>query len=197
VSRGSVLAVALATALAAAAPAAAAPVRYRVDPTHAAVHAEWRPEGLATLRLRFARVQGTVSLDRDAGRGRAEIAIALASASSGIATLDARLRGAALLAVGRDPQARFVGEGFRFDAASGAVQAVNGVLALRGVERPVRLQASGFRCYTNLLFGREVCGGDFEATIRPADWGIVLPPQAAAAASLRLLVQVEAIRDEP
>ena len=191
------LALAAALAAAAAASAAAAPVRYRVDPTHATVHAEWRPQGLATLRLRFARVQGAVTLDREAGRGRAEITIDLASASSGIAALDARLRGDELLAAGRDPQARFAGEGFRFDPESGAVREVAGVLALRGIERPVRLQAVGFRCYTNLLFGREVCGGDFEATIRPTDWGIALPPEAAGAASLRLLVQVEAIRDEP
>ena len=189
---------ALPAALAATLPAHAEPAHYTIDPLHTSVHVEWRPAGLATVRARLGRVQGTVTLDRAAGGGSAEIRVDLRSASSGIAAVDAALRSEAGLAAERQPEARFVGE--RFDAGAGdapAISVVDGRLEWRGRAQPVSLRAIGFRCYHNLLLGREACGGDFEATIRPVDWGIALPPQAEGAEQFRVLVQVEAIRDAP
>lgn len=185
-----------AAALAAlAAPAAAQPVDYALDPSHTSVTFEVLHFGTATIRGRFALVQGQVTLDRAARRGRLQVAIDTATVSTGVPVLDALLRRDDLLASGPHPQAFLVAEQFSL-ADDGAVQAVAGELTLRGTGAGLRLVAQRFRCYTHPLLRREVCGGDFEGTLTRSAFGIThsLP---FVADSVRLLVQVEAIRQTP
>jgi polyisoprenoid-binding protein YceI len=59
---------------------------------------------------------------------------------------------------------------------------------------PVTLKANGFNCYTNPIFKREVCGGDFETTIARSQFGINYGLPAVAPDNVRLLIQVEAIK---
>jgi polyisoprenoid-binding protein YceI len=191
------LALQLLLAVAAAGAAAGAAARdggslppYTLDPTHTFVSFEIRPAGLSTARGRFDRKQGRVAFDRAARRGEVEIEVATASVSTGVAAFDALLRGESLLASERHPTARFVGERFEFDGDR--VSAVAGTLTLRGRTRPLTLRATRFACYANPLFQREVCGGDFEAMLRHADFGVAAPPGVPD--EVRLLVQVEAIR---
>jgi polyisoprenoid-binding protein YceI len=109
--------------------------------------------------------------------------------------LDSRLRQDDFLAVAAHPQAFFVAERFEF-GADGRVTALTGEFTLRGRSQPLRLQAQRFRCYTSPLLRREVCGGDFEAEFQRSAFGIVhsLP---FVADTVRLKIQVEAIRQEP
>jgi polyisoprenoid-binding protein YceI len=64
---------------------------------------------------------------------------------------------------------------------------------LRGVARPVTLTATRFNCYDNPILKREVCGGDFEATIQRSQFGMTygLP---GIPDNIRLLIQVEAVK---
>lgn len=163
---------------------------YTLDPTHTFVSFEIRPAGLSTARGRFDRKEGGVWFDRAARRGRVEIDVQTASVSTGVAAFDALLRGESLLASERHPTARFVGERFEFEGDR--VSAVAGTLTLRGRTLPLTLRATRFACYANPLFQREVCGGDFEAMLRHGDFGVEAP--AGVPAELRLVVQVEAIR---
>jgi polyisoprenoid-binding protein YceI len=171
----------------------AAPARlptYALDPTHTFVSFEIRPGGLATARGRFDRKHGLVAFDRAMRRGQVEIDVATASVSTGVPAFDALLRGEALLASEQHPTARFAGDRFDFDGDR--VTAVTGMLTLRGRTHPLTLRATRFACYTNPLFQREVCGGDFAAVLRRADFGIVAPPGVPD--EVRLVVQIEAIR---
>lgn len=190
VGRAAALSVGLAAGLALAAEARAEPVVYGLDPTHTFVHFEWPHLGTSITRGRFNRKDGRVTLDRAAGRGRAEITIDLTSVSTGAAALDAALRGPEALDAEKHPQARFVGERFVFDGER--VRAVEGTLTLRGRDAPLTLLAERFDCYLSPLFKREVCGGDFEATLRTAAWGFATGP--AWPTEIRLRIQVEGIR---
>ena len=171
--------------------ARAEPVRYAIDPTHTFVNFEARPLGLSALRGRFDRKEGSVTLDRAAKTGRAEITIDTRSVSTGIATIDVALKGKDFLDTEAFASASFVGETFRFDGDK--VAGVEGTLTLRGKAQPVVLRALHYNCYTNPLFRREVCGGDFEATLERSAFGITaaLP---GVPDPIRLLVQIEAIR---
>jgi len=71
---------------------------------------------------------------------------------------------------------------------------VQGTLTLLGKSHPVTLQASQFNCYVNPIFKREVCGGDFETTIAPTLWGVSTYIPMVAPDKVRLVVQVEAIK---
>ncbi len=186
---------ALAAATAALAPVAAQadPQGYTFDPTHSFVTFEVLHFDTSTIRGRFGPLQGRVLLDRDARTGQVGLEIDTASVSTGVPLLDKRLRGSEMLAVDANPKAYFVARGFSFDD-QGQVTAVRGEFTLRGKSRPLTLTAQRYRCYSSPLFGREVCGGDFEGEIERSEFGITtgLP---FVADRVHLRVQVEAVRD--
>jgi polyisoprenoid-binding protein YceI len=183
-----------ATALAAfsSAPAASEPVRYVVEPNHTFVNFEVRHFDTSTVRARFDRTEGFVVLDRAARTGRAEIDIDTASVSSGIAAFDAHLRNADFLDASRVPKARFVGTDVRFDGDR--VSAVSGMLTLLDETLPVTLRAMHFNCYVSPIVKAQVCGGDFETTIRRSRWGMNWGIDRGVPDEVRLLIQIEAVR---
>lgn len=175
--------------------AAAQAAEYAIDPTHTSVTFEAAHFGTSTSRGRFERISGKVQFDRAARTGRVEIAIATASISTGVPALDGRLRGPDFLDAEAHPTATFVADRLVFDdaAASPRVVEVPGELTLLGRTLPLTLRATGFNCYPNLLLLREVCGGDFEATMARSRWGMDKALDVAPD-SIHLLIQVEAIR---
>ncbi len=181
-----------ATALAFTVDAGADSATYAIDPTHTFVTFEVAHFGTSTRRGRFERTQGSVQFDRAARTGRVEISLATASVSTGVPELDARLRGPECLASEASPSATFVAEGFTF--AGNTVTEVAGRLTLRGTTLPLTLKASNFNCYVSPLLLRETCGGDFEATLQRSRWGVACALDIGIPDSVRLLVQVEAIR---
>ena len=176
--------------LALAAPASAN--TYAIDPTHTFVNFEVMHFGTSTNRVRFDRKEGLVQFDRAARSGRVEITIDMASVNSGVASFDDQLRSKDILNVAAYPTARFVGS--RFGFAGDNVTEVAGTLTMRGQTHPVALKATRFNCYLNPIFKREVCGGDFEAVIQRSLWGVDHGLPAVAPDNVRLVVQVEAIK---
>lgn len=178
--------------LVAATPAGAAPVQYQLTPTHSFVHFEWPHAGLSTLRGRFDKVSGRVSLDRSARRGGGAIELRLDSVNTGRPALDAALRralGAEGEAVARVEIVEMQFNGDKPVSAAGRFSWQTHSLA-------IELRAQHFNCYLNPLLRREVCGGEFEAAIDPATLGLALDPAFGLGAPIRLRVQVEAIRQE-
>jgi polyisoprenoid-binding protein YceI len=189
-------AVALAAGFAAALAAGAAPPAradtYQIDPTHTFVHFEVPHFATSTLRGRFGRTAGTVAFSRAGRTGQVEITIDTASVDTGTDALDRHLRGKDFFDTERHPTARFVADRFVFQGDR--VAEVAGTLTLRGQTHPLALKAMNFNCYLSPLFKREVCGGDFEATISRSHWGLDWGVQHGFADPVRLLVQVEAVR---
>ena len=177
--------------LTAASLARAESVTYAVDPTHTYVTFEARHFGTSTNRGRFDKKEGTVTLDRFAKSGQADITIDTASISSGLALFDSHLRGDNFLRVKEFPTAKFTGNQFSFDGDK--VSAVSGTLTLLGQTHPITLNATHFNCYDNPMLKREVCGGDFEATLQRSAYGMTygLPGIPDA---IRLVIQIEAVR---
>ena len=165
---------------------------YAVDPTHSFVNYEVRHFGTSTSRGRFDKKEGSITIDRAAKTGKVDITIETASISSGVGPLDSHLKGKDFFNAAEFPTARFTGDRFTFDATN-KVTAVAGSLTLAGKTQPVTLVASQFNCYENPMLKREVCGGDFEATIQRSLFGSTygLP---AIPDNVRLLIQVEAVR---
>jgi len=165
---------------------------YAIDPTHTFVTFEVSHFGTSTNRVRFDKKEGTVHFDRAARKGRVEIVIDMASVNSGVAPFDGHLRSKDLLDVATHPTAKFVGD--RFGFSGDKVTEVAGTLTLMGKTHPVTLKAKRFNCYPNPMFKREVCGGDFETVIQRSQWGVNYGLPAVAPDDVRLLVQVEAIK---
>ena len=173
----------------ASAPAPVVPT-WTLDPTHTFVHWEVVHMGTSTIRGRFGKATGSVQFDAKGQQLDVGISIDTASVSSGVAILDALLKGSAMLDVAANPQAFFVARNAKFDGE--VPREIRGEFTLRGVSQPLTLRALRWNCGLNPLFRRTVCGGDFEAEIVRSGFGIThsLP---FVADKVRLVIQVEAI----
>jgi polyisoprenoid-binding protein YceI len=186
------LATAATAALATLATAPAHAATYSIDPTHTFVTFEVKHFGTSTTRGRFDKKEGSVSFDRAARSGKVDITIDVASINTGVAPFNGHLKSKDFFNVAAHPKARFVGERLVFDGDK--VSEVAGTLTLLGKTLPVTLKASNFNCYDNPIFKREVCGGDFETTIARSQWGMTWGIDMGIPDNVRLLVQVEAIK---
>jgi polyisoprenoid-binding protein YceI len=165
---------------------------YVIDPTHTFVVYEISHFGTSTNRGRFDKKEGTVQFDRAARTGRVEVSFDLASVSTGVAPVDKHLQSEDFFDVAKYPNARFIGDKFSFNGDK--VTQVAGTLTLRDKTLPVVLKASNFNCYTSPLLLRETCGGDFETTLKRSQWGMDWGLNAGVPDEVRLLIQVEAIK---
>lgn len=165
---------------------------YAIDPTHTFAYFEIVHFGTSTIRARFDKKEGNVQIDRAAKTGRVEIKIDMASVNSGVANFDGHLKSKDLLNVAAFPTATFVGDKFGFSGDQ--LSEVTGTLTLMGKTQPVTLKAKHFNCYQSPMLKREVCGGDFETTLQRSQFGINYGLPVAAPDDVRLLVQVEAVK---
>ena len=183
--------IAAAVALAAALPVAQAN-NYTIDPTHTFVHFEVPHFGTSTSRGRFDKKEGTVEFDRAAKTGKVEITIDTTSIDTGTDAFDRHLKGKDFFNAEQFPTARFVSDRFVFEGEK--VRQVTGSLTMLGKTLPVTLKANHFNCYVNPLLKREVCGGDFDTTIARSQWGMDWGLNYGFSDQVRLVVQVEAIK---
>ena len=164
---------------------------YRIDPTHTFATFEIDHFGATTNRGRFDRKQGTLLFDAVGQTGQVDIAFETASVSTGTPAFDAKVRSDDVLDVERYPSARFVSDRFVFE--QGRLTEVQGQLTLKDRTQPITFRTLKFNCYNNLMFGRTVCGGEFEAVIDRTAFGIDYLVRWGMPREVRLLVQIEAI----
>lgn len=181
----------LALACANCGPAQATPSTYVIDTTHAVVTFEIMHWATSTHRGRFQAKEGTVVLDRATGTGKVDVTLDTHTLSVALPAFEATLKGERAFNVAAFPTARFVGEALTFDGDK--LTAVSGSLTILGRSQPATLRATHFNCYESPMLKREVCGGDFEATIRRSQFGLGMAP-ATAPDIVRLLIQIEGIK---
>jgi len=169
----------------------AGPITYRLDPNHTFATFEVLHFGTSTLRGRIGPISGEVTLDRAAHAGDLRLRIPVTTVETGMPVLDARLKQSDLLATDDYPEAYFVATRFVFDAAGG-VQEVRGEFTLRGVSEPLSLVARSFACRHDATLRRDICGGDFDASLKRSRFGATLG-EPFVSDDVHLVIQVEAI----
>ena len=165
---------------------------YTIDPSHTFVTFEANHFGTSTLRGRFDKKEGTVTLDKAGKSGKAEITIDAGSVSTGVAPLDTDLKGKDFFNAAEFSSAKFSADKFSFNGDK--VSEVAGTLTLLGKTQPVTLKATNFNCYISPMVKREVCGGDFETTIARSAYGMPFGINFGLPDKIRLLIQIEAIK---
>ena len=181
---------AVATMFAGAAQAQSA--NYAIDPTHTFVTFEISHFGASVNRARFDKKEGTVQFDRAGKSGKVEISFDATSVNSGTPAFDKHLQSADLFNAAAHPTIKFVSDKFVFKGDN--VSEVTGQLTLLGKTAPITLKANQFACYQSPMLKREVCGGDFEATIDRTQWGMDYGVSFGMPKTVRLIVQAEAIK---
>lgn len=172
--------------------AQAEPASYAIDPTHTFVTFEINHFGAAVNRGRFDKKEGSVQLDKAAKSGKVEISFDATSVNTGTPAFDKHLQSADLFNAAQHPKISFVSDKFVFNGDK--VSEVTGQLTLLGKTAPITLKANQFNCYQSPMLKREVCGGDFEATIDRTQWGMNYGVDWGFAKNVRLVVQVEAVK---
>lgn len=164
---------------------------YAIDPSHTFVTFEVAHFGTSTNRGRFDKKEGTVQFDRAAKTGKVELTIDMASINTGTPAFNKHLLGADFFNAEAFPTAKFVSDKFTF--VGDKVTEVTGSLTLLGKTNPITLKATNFNCYNSPMLKREVCGGDFEATLDRSAYGMNYGVQWGMPKDVRLVIQVEAI----
>jgi polyisoprenoid-binding protein YceI len=144
--------------------------------------------GTSVNRGRFDKKEGTVVFDRAAKTGKVDISADVTSINTGTDAFNKHLQSADLFDAAKFPKIRFVADKFAFNGDK--VSQVSGTLTLLGKTQPVTLKANQFNCYENPMIKREVCGGDFEATIDRAQFGMNYGIDWGFPKDVRVVVQV-------
>ena len=97
-----------------------------------------------------------------------------------------------MLDVAKFPTAEFHGDKFTFNGDK--VSEIAGNLTLHGKTAPVTLKAVNYNCYMSPMVKREVCGGDFEATITRSQFGVNYGLNYGFPDNMHLVIQVEAVK---
>ena len=171
---------------------AASAADYAIDPTHTFATFEISHFGASVNRARFDKKEGTVQFDRAAKTGKVDVSLDMTSVNSGTAAFDKHLQSADIFNAAQFPKARFVSDKFVFNGDK--VTEVQGQLTLLGKTQPVSFKANQFNCYESPMLKREVCGGDFEATIDRTAFGVNYGVDWGFAKNVRLVIQVEAVK---
>jgi polyisoprenoid-binding protein YceI len=173
-------------------PAAAEMETFSVDPLHTLPTYEISHFGYSMQRGRFNRTSGKITFDGAARKGSADIVIEAASVDSGVPKLDEHLRSADFFDVAKYPRITFKSSDFRFDGDK--LKSATGQLTMRGVTRPITLNATVFQCAPNPMSKKKQCGADLVATLKRSDFGInaYLP---ALGDEVTLRIPVESVKD--
>lgn len=172
--------------------AQAEPVTYKLDPTHTYATFEIAHFGTSTNRGRFDKKEGSVVLDKAAKSGKVDVTIDMSSIDSGYDAFNKHLQSAEIFDAAKYPTAQFVGDKFSFNGDK--VTEIAGQLTLHGQTHPVTLKALNFNCYMNPMVKREVCGGDFEASVVRSQYGINYGLNWGFPDAVRVVIQVEGVK---
>ncbi|MDR2325241.1 MAG: YceI family protein [Acidovorax sp.] len=170
----------------------AAPAAYAIDPTHTFATFEIDHFGASTNRARFDKKSGMVEFDKAGKAGKVEVTLDMTSVNSGTAAFDKHLKSKEIFNTDQYPVSKFVSDKFVFEGDK--LKEVNGQLTMNGQTHPITIKANKFTCYESPMLKREVCGGDFEATIDRTQWGVNYGVDWGFSKNVRLVLSMEAVK---
>ncbi len=182
------LALAAATSLLCTA-AFAAPTTYKLDPNH--THPSFEADhmgGLSKWRGMIRNNHGTVTLDKAAQTGTVNVTMEMNSIDFGNDALNAHAQTPDLFNVAKYPTATYTGK--LVDWKDGAPTAVDGMLTLHGVTKPVNLKIDHFLCKLGMN-KKQVCGADAITKIQRDDFGVDFGKKFGFDMGVVLRIQVE------
>ena len=145
-----------------------APGQWQIDPGHTEAAFIGRHFMLTKVRGRFTGVAGTITVADEPGESTVEVTIDMASVESGSQARDNHLRSADLFDTARHPTATFSGHAAGWQGTRGLLA---GELTIRGITRPVTLQAE-YLGHVADPWGGQRAIFTAEGTLNREDWGL-------------------------
>jgi len=156
----------------------AAEVTYQLDPSH--TYPSFETDhfgGVSVWRGKFNKSSGSFTIDTAAKKGSVNVTIDMTSAAIGNDALDAELKGDKFFDAAKFPTATYKGTSVKFDGA-----------------KPVTLKILSWKCFTNPMMKKEVCGSDSTATFNRADFGIDYGKAYGFNMPITLRIQAEGVK---
>jgi polyisoprenoid-binding protein YceI len=171
-----------------------APGRWQIDPGHTELAFIGRHFMLTKVRGRFTGLSGVIEVAERPGDSTAEVTIDMASVESGNEARDEHLRSADFFDVTNHPTATFSVRASDWHGTRGVLA---GELTLRGVTRPVALQAE-YLGYAADPWGGHRAVFTAAGTIDREDWGLTwnLPLDGGGLVvsnKIRIEIELEAV----
>lgn len=185
-----VLKVALSVALAAAGmSAAAAPLTYRIDPSHTDVIASWNHFGYSHPMAHFGQVDGAIVYDAaNVGQSSVNVTLPLAGLQSHVEALDEHLRSAEIFDAEKYPTITFKSN--KVEAAGDTKLRVFGDLTVHGVTKPAVLDVTINKIGDHPIMKRAAAGFDATTTLKRSDFGVGLyAPNVSDEVTIRITTE--------
>ncbi|KAG9590765.1 hypothetical protein KCV01_g11717, partial [Aureobasidium melanogenum] len=162
---------ALAGLLATAGTAVAAPVTYKLDPTHTMVLFSWNHFGFSNPTANLGSVDGTLVYDeKDPSKSTVEATLPLTGLDTFVPKLDEHLKSKDFLDAAQYPNITF--KSTKVAAAGKGKLKVTGDLTVHGVTKPVTLDVTVNKVGDHPMMKVPSAGFDAVATIKRSDFGV-------------------------
>ena len=146
----------------------AAPESFVIDGGHTFPRFSYNHIGYSTQISRFNRTTGKIVLDKEARTGSVDVVIDMTSVDTGNILLDRVIQGDDLLDTAKYPTATFKSTKVRFE--DDRAVAVEGILTIKSVARPVTLTINSLKLAVNPMLKRNEIGANASAKIRRSDY---------------------------
>lgn len=143
---------------------------YTIDPNHTFPVFEVNHLGFTTQRGRFNKSSGRITLDMAAKKGSVDLVVDTTSIDMGFPLWDEHMQAEGFFNTAKFPTMTFKSNQLIFDGDK--VVAAEGEFTLLGVTRPLRLAVHGFKCGTNPITRKAMCGADISATLKRSEFGM-------------------------
>jgi len=148
--------------------AVAAPVTYDVDGSHTFPRFSYSHFGFSTQLSSFSKTTGKVVFDAEAKQGSVDIVIDTKSVSTGFADFNEHIQGEDFLDTAKFPQATFKSTKVVFEGDK--PQAIEGLLTLKGVTKPVTLTVTSFQAMPHPMLKKPALGANAFTVIKRSEF---------------------------
>ncbi|MDH5824929.1 YceI family protein [Luteimonas sp. RD2P54] len=173
----------------AAAPAFAAPVTYRIDPNHTDVVAQWSHFGFSNPIAHFGGADGAIVYDADdVAASSVRVTLPMSGLNSHVEDFDEHLRSDDFFDAANHPEATFRSTAVE-PAGEGRLK-VAGDLTIKGITRPVVLDATLNAAKPHPMTKREAIGFDATTTLKRSDFDLgMYAPNVSDEVELRITTE--------
>ncbi len=167
-------------------------LKYEIEPNHS--HVNWTANhfGFSNQTGKFSDISGEINFDEKAPQNSSvDVVIKIKSLSTGLSKFDSHLMSADLLNEKEFPTAKFVSKKVKVVGKNKAK--IDGELTLRGVTKPVTLNATFNKSDVSVVTQKPTIGFSATASIKRSDFGISYAIPAVSDV-IALVIEVEANR---
>ena len=163
--------------------------QYQIDPTHTNVLVQWDHFGFSKPSANFGQAKGTLDYDAaNVSASKVSVELPLSGLTSFVPKLDEHLRGADFFDAARFDKATF--KSTRVERAGDNRLKVHGVLTLKGVSKPVVLDATLNHQGDHPMLKVPAIGFDATTTIKRSEFGLgAYAPAVSDEVSIRITTE--------